>query len=69
MKRKVIPVLIGLLLIVLILAGAAGVFFVPEIFRFEGRSGFKRIFRAERFTGGRDCLESGADRGKGTAAG
>ena len=26
MKRKVIPVLIGLLLIVLILAGAAGVF-------------------------------------------
>ena len=27
MKRKVIPVLIGLLLIVLILAGAAGVFF------------------------------------------
>ena len=52
MKRKVIPVLIGLLLIVLILAG-----------------GFKRIFRAERFTGGRDCLESGADRGKGTAAG
>ena len=45
MKRKVIPVLIGLLLIVLILAGAAGRFFVPEIFRFEGRSGFKRIFR------------------------
>ena len=65
MKRKVIPVLIGLLLIVLILAGAAGAF----LFRFEGRSGFKRIFRAERFTGGRDCLESGADRGKGTAAG
>ena len=67
MKRKVIPVLIGLLLIVLILAGAAGVFLFQ---RYSGsKEGFKRIFRAERFTGGRDCLESGADRGKGTAAG
>ena len=61
MKRKVIPVLIGLLLIVLILAGAAGVFL------FQRYSGSKE--EAERFTGGRDCLESGAGRGKGTAAG
>ena len=30
MKRKVIPVLIGLLLIVLILAGAAGVFLLQR---------------------------------------
>ena len=32
MKRKVIPVLIGLLLIVLILAGAAGVFFLQRYY-------------------------------------
>ncbi len=47
MKRKVIPVLIGLLLIVLILAGAAGVFLFQRYSGSEGRSGFKRIFRAE----------------------
>lgn len=32
MKRKVIPVLIGLLLIVLILAGAAGVFLLQRYY-------------------------------------
>ena len=68
MKRKVIPVLIGLLLIVLILAGAAGVFL------FQRYSGSKEEADLNAYFGLNgsqevDCLESGADRGKGTAAG
>ena len=41
MKRKVIPVLIGLLLIVLILAGAAGVFFFTRYYGSQEDSALK----------------------------